>query len=241
VHPNPNQPRYTFDEESLLELAQSIKEHGIIQPLIATKKGDEYELIAGERRLRAAKIAGLKTVPMIIRTYDEQQKLEIAVIENIQRHNLNPLEEAMAFQRLADDFNLTQEEVAKKMGKSRSAVANTLRLLNLPVEIKRGLVDGKITEGHARAILSVDNPQKQLELYEQILNNRLNVRAVEAKAKTMSSKSTRNESNFYTDLENQLRNKVGSKVKIQGQGKGGKIIIDFYSEEELERIIGRIN
>ncbi|KKR28254.1 MAG: parB-like protein partition protein [candidate division CPR2 bacterium GW2011_GWD1_39_7] len=166
---NPNQPRYTFDEDALSELAESIKTHGIIQPLIATKNGDKYELIAGERRLRAAKIANFKTVPIIVRTYDEQQKLEIAIIENIQRHNLNPLEEAMAFQRLQDDFNLTQEEVSKKMGKSRSAVANTLRLLNLPVEIKRGLVDGKITEGHARAILSVDDPQKRMDLYNQIL------------------------------------------------------------------------
>ena len=137
ISPNPNQPRYTFDEESLKELADSIKEHGVIQPLIVTKKGTEYELIAGERRLRAAKIAGLKTVPIVIRTYSEQQKLEVSIIENIQRHDLNPLEEAMAYQRLVDDFNLTQEEVAKKMGRSRSAIANTLnRLSSLPYTSK---------------------------------------------------------------------------------------------------------
>ena len=237
ISPNPNQPRYTFDEESLKELADSIKEHGVIQPLIVTKKGTEYELIAGERRLRAAKIAGLKTVPIVIRTYSEQQKLEVSIIENIQRHDLNPLEEAMAYQRLVDDFNLTQEEVAKKMGRSRSAIANTLRLLNLPIEIKRGLVDGKITEGHARAILATPEPAKQLALYEQIVSQKLNVRAVEEKAKIITAKQSAQEAKVFSDLENKLREAMGSKIKIQPSKKGGKIIIDYYSDEELERIV----
>ena len=218
-------------------MADSIKEHGVIQPLIVTKKGTEYELIAGERRLRAAKIAGLKTVPIVIRTYSEQQKLEVSIIENIQRHDLNPLEEAMAYQRLVDDFNLTQEEVAKKMGRSRSAIANTLRLLNLPIEIKRGLVDGKITEGHARAILATPEPAKQLALYEQIVSQKLNVRAVEEKAKIITAKQSAQEAKVFSDLENKLREAMGSKIKIQPSKKGGKIIIDYYSDEELERIV----
>ncbi|OIP24754.1 hypothetical protein AUK11_02260 [bacterium CG2_30_37_16] len=237
VSPNPNQPRYTFDEESLKELASSIKEHGVIQPLIVTKKGAEYELIAGERRLRAAKIAGLKTVPVVVRTYSEQQKLEVSIIENIQRHDLNPLEEAMAYQRLVDDFNLTQEEVAQKMGRSRSAIANTLRLLNLPIEIKRGLVDGKITEGHARAILAIPEPAKQLALYEQIVSQKLNVRSVEEKAKVITTKQSTEVSKTFSDLESKLRDAIGSKIKIQPSKKGGKIIIEYYGEEELERII----
>lgn len=241
ISPNPHQPRHTFDEDALVELADSIKEHGIIQPLIVSKKGDRYELIAGERRLRAAKIVNLLTVPVIVRTYSEQQKLEVAIIENIQRYDLNPLEEAMTFQRLVDDFNLTQEEVARKMGKSRSAIANTLRLLNLPVEIKRGLVDRKITEGHARAILSVESPKKQIALYEEIINQKLNVRTVEAKAKEVSKKPLRSiGGGIYSDIEGQMRDSIGTKVKIIPQGKGGKIVIDFYSDEELERIINQI-
>jgi ParB family transcriptional regulator, chromosome partitioning protein len=242
IMPNPKQPRYNFDEEALEDLANSIREYGIIQPLIATKKSDGlFELIAGERRLRAAKIVGLKTVPLIIRSYDEQQKLEVAVIENIQRHDLNPLEEAMAYQRLIDDFNLTQEEVSKSVGKSRSSVANTLRLLNLPADIKRGLVEGKITEGHARAILGVDGVENQLSLYEEILNSKLNVRKTESKVKTLTSKEEKENDGYYKEVEGKIRDILETKVCVSGNKKQGKIIIEFYSNEELDRIISKLS
>jgi len=242
INPNPKQPRYNFDEEALEDLANSIREYGIIQPLIATKKTDGfYELIAGERRLRAAKIVGLKTVPLIIRSYDEQQKLEIAIIENIQRHDLNVLEEAMAYQRLIDDFNLTQDEVSKSIGKSRSSVANTLRLLNLPTEIKRGLVETKITEGHARAILGVEGVENQIALYNEILNNKLNVRKTEGKVKSLVSEENRQEENYYKEVESRIRDFLETKVCISGNKKQGKIIIEFYSNEELGRILTLIS
>lgn len=243
VVPNPNQPRRYFDKESLQKLAQSIREHGIIQPIIVTKINDEkYELIAGERRLEAAKLAELKEVPAVIRLASDQQKLELALVENIQRHNLNAIEEAMAYKKLREEFSLTQEEIAQKTGKDRSTVANTIRLLELPVEIQRGIIEEKITPGHARAILSLENPEKQRALYELILKNNLTVRAAEHKVRevtvqTHKRKIARNIDPYIQDIEDRIQQKLGTKVQIRKSGATGKITIDFYSEEEFEKIL----
>lgn len=245
VLPNPYQPRKYFDEEKLQELADSIKEYGILQPLIVNKNGDnKYELIAGERRLEASKIIGLEKVPVVIKKINNEEKLEIALIENIQRHNLNAIEEAMAYKKLQDEFGLTQEEVAKKVGKSRSAVANTLRLLNLPIEIQRALTSGKITEGHARMILTVANPEKQRALFELILRDKLNVRQVERKVKEVSiashKRKIRTSDPETEDRENQLGSLLGTKVKIKKNRNGGQIVIDYYSGEELNGIFNKL-
>ncbi len=240
---NPYQPRKYFNEENLKELADSIREHGILQPLVVSKTdGDKYELIAGERRLQAARLAGLKTVPMILRSVSEQQKLELALVENIQRHNLNSIEEAKSYLRLANEFNLTQKEIAQKSGKSRSAIANTLRLLELPVEIQRGIIEEKITAGHARAILALDNPEKQRALYNLILKGNLSVRAAEEKVKEVTVKTYKRKASkrvdpAVQDMENRFQEKLGTKVRINKTGRSGKIIIDFYSEEELGKVI----
>ena len=237
---NPHQPRTQFDDERMENLAQSIKIHGIIQPLIVSKKGNQYELIAGERRFQAAKRLGLKKVPVIVREADELQKLELAIVENVQRHDLNPIEEGKAYQKLVDEFQMGQEEVAQKMGKSRSLVANKIRLLNLPVEIQKGLVEGKITEGHAKAILSVDNPEKQRALYELILKSNLTVRQIEGKTQEISVKSHKRQVNIdpqMKQLENALVEILGTKVKISKAGDGGKIIIEYYSKEDLEELL----
>ncbi len=233
---NPHQPRIHFDEESLGELAQSIKEHGILQPLVVSKKGDEYEIIVGERRLRAAKIAGLTKIPTVKRSLSEHQKLELALVENVQRSDLNALEKAYAFKKLMDEFNMTQEEISKKVGKSRSAVANTIRILNLPKEIKKGLMEGKITEGHAKAILMEEDSTRQLSLYKSILSQGLNVREVERKARSVRSPKVVEIPLKYRELIDNLRNILGTKVSISGSKKGGKLIIEYYSEEELNRI-----
>ena len=243
IVPNPNQPRYYFDENNLKELSESIKEHGIIQPILVTKtNGDKYELIAGERRLQASKLLGLKEISAIVRLATNQQKLELALVENIQRHNLNPVEEAKAYQKLSKEFNLTQEEIAKKTGKSRSTIANIIRLLDLPIEIQRGIIVGKITEGHARAILGLENPEKQRALYELILKNNLTVRATENKVKevtvhTHKRKVLKQADPYLQDLEDNLQQKLGTKVKIKKHGTTGKITIDFFSEEEFNKIV----
>lgn len=243
ISPNPHQPRVLFDEMKLKELAASIKEHGIIQPLVVTREGDQFEIIAGERRLQASKIAGLKSVPVIVREASEQQKLELAVIENIQRHDLNPIEEAKSYKSLTEDFDLSQEEVALRVGKSRSTVANKIRLLTLPVEIQKSLIEGKITEGHAKAILAIDNLEKQRALYELILKNNLTVRQVEDKTKEISVRTHKR--NIVADpetrqIEDEISQKLGTKVKISKSGSGGKVIIEYYSKEELENIISKI-
>ena len=243
IVPNPNQPRYYFDENNLKELSESIKEHGIIQPILVTKtNGDKYELIAGERRLQASKLLGLKEIPAIVRLATNQQKLELALVENIQRHNLNPVEEAKAYQKLSKEFNLTQEEIAKKTGKSRSTIANIIRLLDLPIEIQRGIIVGKITEGHARAILGLENSEKQRALYELILKNNLTVRATENKVKevtvhTHKRKVLKQADPYLQNLEDNLQQKLGTKVKIKKHGTTGKITIDFFSEEEFNKIV----
>jgi ParB family transcriptional regulator, chromosome partitioning protein len=244
VSPNPFQPRKVFEQQALQELADSIKEHGVIQPLVVTKTPIGYELVVGERRFRASQLAGLKFVPAIIKKeMVDQTKLEVALIENIQRRELNPIEEAQAYERLMKTFNLTQEQVAKKVGKSRPAVANTVRLLNLPAEIQRGVVEGKITEGHARAILGLTDPEKMLLMYKLVLEQNLNVRQVEAKVRELTVRRQMDAAAPDPKLmaiETELRGKLGTQVKIQRQGKGGKIMIDFFSDEDLEDIIRRI-
>jgi len=245
IVPNPNQPRYFFDGENLKDLAESIREYGVVQPIIVTKLPDgKYELIAGERRLRASKLIGNREIPVIVREANNQEKLELAIIENVQRHDLNPVEEAKAYRRLKDEFNLTQEEIAQKLGKGRVAIANTMRLLELPIEIQRGIIEGKITEGHARAILGLDNPEKQRALYELILKEKLTVREVENKVREITIPSHQRKILISTvnpeihDLENRLQQSLGTKIQIKKKGTAGKILIDFFSEEEFDKIKG---
>jgi ParB family chromosome partitioning protein len=244
VVPNPYQPRKQFKPEALQELADSIKEHGVIQPLVVTETPTGYELVVGERRFRASQLAGLVRVPAIVKkSLGDQTKLEVALIENIQRQELNPIEEAQAYDRLIKTFNLTQEQVAKKVGKSRPSITNTLRLLNLPAEIQRGVIEGRISEGHARAILGLTDPEKQLLMYKAIVEQGLNVRQVEAKVRELSVRRQLDAAApdpKLMALETELRGKLGTQVKIQRQGRGGKITIEFFSDEELDEIIHKM-
>jgi len=246
---NPQQPRHVFDEKELQDLADSIKEHGIIQPLVVAKIAPEqYELIAGERRLKASKIAGLNMVPVIIREESgEREKLELALVENIQREDLNVLEEARAYKKLIEEYDLTQEEIAERVGKSRSAVANKVRLLGLPVEIQRALQDGKITEGHARSILAIENPEKQRALFEIILKDNLTVRQAEDRVREVTVATHQRRMGpaaanpEFREKEELLAAALGTKVQIKKSGGGGKILIDFYSSEELENIAAKLS
>jgi ParB family chromosome partitioning protein len=245
ISTNPYQPRIHFDEEKLKELSDSIKVHGILQPLVVTRNGDKYELVAGERRWQAAKIALLLKVPVIVKNIEDKQKLELAIVENIQRHNLNPIEEAQSFQQLIDEFQMSQEEVARKMGKSRSVIANKVRLLNLPVEALKALREGIISEGHAKAILAVENLEKQRALLDLIIKNHWTVRQVESKAKEISVKTHRriiNNNPEIKELEDKLSALMGTKVRVtKSGGDGGKVIIDYYSKNELEKIINNLS
>lgn len=244
IVPNPHQPRLRFDEEKLQELANSIKEHGIIQPIVVTKKNKGYEIIAGERRFQAAKLAGLMEVPVVVREATEQQKLELAIIENIHRHDLNPIEEAKSYVKLAMEFDLNQELIAQKVGKSRSAIANKERLLKLPVEIQKALIEQKITEGHAKAILAVENPEKQRALFEMIMKGNLTVRQTEDKTKEVSVKTHKRVISVDPEvkrIEDMLAGSLGTKVKLSKSGDGGKITIEYYSKEELNNILGKIH
>lgn len=246
IKPNPHQPRSEFGHKDMEDLVNSIKEHGIIQPLVVTKLQDNmFELIAGERRLRAAEIAKLKDVPAVIRDAKEQQKLEVALVENIQRKNLNAIELAIAYKKLQDEFSLKLDQIAKKVGKSSSAVSNILRLLKLPEIIQKAIQDGKITEGHARAIVSLDNENDQLRLFEKIIKENYNVREAESAARKVSSTSSskRVRRAFDPVLENtkdNLRSYLGTKVNINKNGGKGKIEIEFYSDEEFDDIIKKI-
>jgi ParB family chromosome partitioning protein len=244
IAPNPYQPRKTFDPAALKELADSIKEHGVIQPLVVTKTLTGYELVVGERRFRASQLAGLEKVPAIIKeSMVDQTKLEVALIENIQRQELNPIEEAQAYERLMKTFSLTQDEVAKKVGKSRPAVANTVRLLNLPAEIQRGVIEGKVMEGHARALLGLNDPEKMLLMYKVVIEQNLNVRQVEAKVRELTAKRQMDAAAPDPKLlamESELRGRLGTQVKIQRQGQGGKITIEFFSDEELSELIHKM-
>ncbi|MBU4455146.1 ParB/RepB/Spo0J family partition protein [Patescibacteria group bacterium] len=239
---NPMQPRKDFAHQPMEELVESIKQYGIIQPIIVSQKGDRFELIAGERRLRAAKIIGLDKVPAIARDAEEQEKLEMALIENIQREDLNAVEQAAAFRRLIDEFNLTQEELAKRVGKARSSVSNILRVLNLPEEIRQALIEGKITEGHAKLIAGLDSENRQSALFKKIIRGGLTVGASIKEARTMGgTKAARIKINYEDrDKEETLRDFFGAKVEIKRKGKGGQIVIDFYSDDELGEIMEKI-
>lgn len=246
ISPNPHQPRSNFNEGKLQELADSIKKHGILQPLVVSRKDDgSYELIAGERRLEAGKIAGLTKVPVVVREVTEQNKMELALIENLQRYDLNVVEEARAYKKLQDTFALTQEEIAARVGKSRSAVANVLRLLNLPVEIQKALAEDKITEGHARTILAISNQEKQRALFELILSEHLNVRQTEERVREVTVKThPRRLKNLDPELrqrEQELSESLGTKVKIKkGKDGSGQMMIDFYSSEEFSVLVNKL-
>lgn len=240
IEPNPNQPRKTFSRLEMEELINSIREHGIIQPLILTRTGDKYQIVAGERRWRAAKILELKTVPALIRAVSDMEKLEISLLENIQRQDLNPMERARAYQRLMDEFNLTQEEVAKKIGKARATVANTLRLLTLPAVIQQAIEEDKITEGHAKVLLSLEDPQKQDMFLKRILGLSLTVRETEKMVKGQRIKKPLIIDYLLLEKEKKLTEIFGTKVKIVKRQKGGKIVIEFYSPEELDNILKKI-
>lgn len=246
IEPNKNQPRKRFDEDSLAELAESIKLHGVIQPLIIRKDGKLYTIIAGERRWRAARMAGLKKVPAIIKDYTSREVMEIALIENIQRQDLNPIEEAQAYQNLIDEYHLKQDEVAEKVSKSRAAVTNSLRLLRLTKKVQQMVIDDIISGGHARALLSLEDKEKQEELAMRILDEKLSVREVEKLVKRMQNtkvRKTKSEEKpdidpvFIRDAENRLKEAIGTKVTVNHKNNKGKIEIEYYSGEELDRIL----
>lgn len=240
VQPNPFQPRKAFSDEQLQELVDSIREKGILQPLLVRRKSDGYELIAGERRWRAAQRAGLREIPILVRDVSDSEMLELSLIENIQRENLNPIEEAEAYKRLMEQFHLTQEEISKKVGKDRTTIANMVRLLRLPPEIKLSLAEGKITMGHARAFLSLDGVDKQKLLWKRLLSGGLSVRQTESlvrRLRTRSSPTPRRSNPEWSALIEELQRALGTKVRIVGKRKRGKIEIDFFSPDELDRII----
>ena len=243
VEPNSEQPRKDFDEDALLELADSIKQFGVLQPLLVQKKNDYYEIIAGERRWRAAKLAGLKEVPVLVREYTEQEVVEISLIENIQRENLNPIEEAMAYKRLLKEFNLKQDEVAERVSKSRTAVTNSMRLLKLNDRVQQMIIDDMISTGHARALLAIEDEEQQYMLANKIFDEKLSVRETEKLVKALKNpkkeeKKPEVENQFvYTNLEEQMKSLIGTKVSVHAKANGkGKIEIEYYSPDDLERI-----
>lgn len=245
---NPYQPRVEMNPEKLVELADSIREHGVIEPLIVTKKGEsKYELIAGERRWRASKLAGMEFVPVVIKEASPQQMLELAVVENVQRADLNPLEEAMAFDQLGNIFGLTHDSIAKKVGLSRPAVANKVRLLSLPEELKRGLLEEKISEGHARALLGLDSTETMIATYKIIIRDNLSVRATEELVRRLNrghKKQPRRDLRILdertTKLENDLRGRFGKRLSLSRSKKGGKIVIPFSSDSELDKLVSSL-
>lgn len=247
VEPNKNQPRKTFNEDSLQELADSIKLHGVIEPLIVQDRKDHYEIIAGERRWRASKKAGLKEVPVIIKNYTEKEIVEISLIENIQREDLNPIEEALAYKALLEEFNLKQDEVAERVSKSRAAVTNSLRLLKLCEPVQQMIIDDMLTTGHARALIGIDNPEEQHSLALKIFDEKLSVREVEklvknlhkpAKPKKLDDKTLQV---IYQDIEEKLKQTLSTKVSVSSKGNGaGKIEIEFYNHDDLDRILEMI-
>ena len=247
VEPNREQPRKKFEEDALLELSDSIKQYGIIQPLIVQKRKDYYEIIAGERRWRAAKMAGLKEVPVIVKNYTDQEIVEISLIENIQRENLNPIEEAMAFKRLLEEFDLKQDEVAERVSKSRTAVTNSMRLLKLDDRVQQMIVDDMISTGHARALLAIDEKEQQYELANRVFDEKLSVRETEKLVKDLKNPKLKKEKKksengfIYDDLANKMKEVMGTKVSISSKGNGkGKIEIEYYSDMELERMFDMI-
>lgn len=246
IEPNREQPRKKFDEDALLELAESIKQFGVIQPLIVQKRGDYYEIIAGERRWRAAKIAGLKEVPVIIKDYTSQERVEISLIENIQREDLNPIEEAHAYKRLLNEFSLKQDEVAERVSKSRTAVTNSMRLLKLDERVQQMVIDDMISTGHARALLSIEDKEVQYTVANRIFDEKLSVRETEKLMKSIQLEKTdkvkedKNTVNslIYKDIEEKIKAILGTKVIVDHKANNkGKIQIEYYSNEELERIV----
>ena len=243
VEPNRSQPRTHFEEDALMELADSIKQFGIIQPLVVQNKGEYFEIIAGERRWRAAKLAGLKEVPVIVKEYSEEEAVEIALIENIQRENLNPIEEAIAYKRLLTEFSLKQDEVAERVSKSRTAVTNAMRLLKLNEKVQQMIVDEMITTGHARALLAIEDLDEQYTLAMKIFDEKLSVRETENLIRLLKNPKEKKEKKqiehmfIYKDLEEKIISVMGTKVNINQKAKGkGKIEIEYYSDQELERI-----
>ena len=248
VEPNREQPRQKFDEDALLELAESIKQFGVLQPLLVQEKDDYYEIIAGERRWRAAKLAGIKKIPVIIKKLTAQEIMEISLIENIQREDLNPIEEAMAYKRLLTEFNLKQDEVAERVSKSRTAVTNAMRLLKLNDKVQQMVIDEMLTTGHARALLGIDDQEKQYVLAQKIFDEKLSVRDTEKLVKSIQNEK-KNRTNvrkeidpkleaIYHDLEEQMKGILGTKVSINHKDEEkGKVEIEYYSQDELDRII----
>ncbi len=246
IEPNKNQPRKEFNEDALQELADSIKQFGVIEPLVVVKRKGYYELIAGERRWRAARLAGLKEVPVVIKDYDDQQIVEIALIENIQREDLNPIEEAHAYERLIQEFNLTQDEVAERVSKSRTTVTNALRLLKLTEKVQQMLIDDMLSTGHVRALITITDAQLQYETAMYIFDKKLSVRETESYVKKLLNKKPKDKpaekedpelSFLYKAIENRLKESLGTKTTIKAKTKdSGKIEIEYYSQEDLERI-----
>lgn len=246
IEPNKNQPRKEFNEDALQELADSIKQFGVIEPLVVVKRKGYYELIAGERRWRAARLAGLKEVPVVIKDYDDQQIVEIALIENIQREDLNPIEEAHAYERLIQEFNLTQDEVAERVSKSRTTVTNALRLLKLTEKVQQMLIDDMLSTGHVRALITIADPQLQYETAMYIFDKKLSVRETESYVKKLLNKKPKEKTSekedpelsfLYKEIENRLKESLGTKTTIKAKTKdSGKIEIEYYSQEDLERI-----
>ncbi len=249
IKPNKEQPRIYFDNEKIVELSTSIKEHGLIQPLILKKDEDCYSIIAGERRWRAAKMAGLKEVPEIIMDLDEEKLLEVSLIENIQREDLNAIEEGKAYQRLLNDFKLTQEELSKKIGKSRTAISNTMRLLQLDNRVQNYIIESVLSEGHGRALLGLEDKENQYKTAQLVIDENLSVRETEKIVKKINEEENENNKSneekkinpYYKDLQNRLQNYFGTKVKLNNKNNKGKIEIEYYSEEDLQRIIEIIN
>ena len=243
VEPNREQPRRNFDEESLEELSNSIKEYGVIQPIIVSKKDNYYQIVAGERRWRASKKAGLDEIPAIVRDYDKQKNSEIALIENIQREDLNPIEKATAIRELLDTYNLTQQQLANRLGISRSGLANTVRILNLDQRVIELVKEGKITEGHCKALLAIEDPQKQYEAAKYIIESGDSVREVEKQVKIKKKTNPKIKNRYepiYREIEDSFRNFFGTKVKLEAKERSGKIIIQYSSNEDLDRILNII-
>lgn len=248
IKSNESQPRKLFDDEKIMELAESIKSNGIIQPLILRKDKDEYIIVAGERRWRAAKYIGIKEIPAVIMDLTEKQILEISLIENIQREDLNSIEEAIAYKKLITDFDLTQEQLSKRIGKSRVAITNTMRLLNLSEDVQQYIIEGVISEGHGRALLAITDSKLQCELAQNVIDDKLSVRELEfliRKLKTKSepskSKAKKETNPYYKEVIEKLENYFGTKVNVTNKNNKGKIEIEYYSEEDLQRLLEIIN
>ena len=248
VEPNREQPRKNFDEDALQELADSIKQFGLLQPILVQDRKDHYEIIAGERRWRACKIAGLKEIPVIIKNYSEKEILEISIIENIQREDLNPIEEALGYKRLLTEFGLKQDEVAERVSKSRAAVTNSIRLLKLSERVQQMVIDDKISTGHARALLAIENEEEQYNLAERIFDEKLSVRDIEKIVKNFGKtvkpkkKDDKEMDAIYAEIEERLKQKLSRKVTVSSKGDGtGKIELEFYSHDDLDQLLGIFN